>query len=269
VSAGLEPGDPIVFIRNRPERRRDPKATVFSEELGIVQTGSLPGRVVNAKGAEAIPAEDSSAYFVPGPVRVLFGATRRPRTDQALTDDVTVSRNEAPGNKLNDNGDAQTYFTRAFQRAEDETGTPVIVPLSMIPVGEGQAVSRPDLVELIPLQQEVEDTLAGGVKRKRLAGQTGNKAVLESDAILAAQAIFSRPKRVSTQRATVSRPLSVNCDGVVDSVEVRMNPGGIGFTTVILTGGEATRDPNPFRTRARPARMTRKGDDADREGITK
>lgn len=245
-TAGAIKPSTIGFLRNRPDRTPDRGARVFSAELGIVQTSELPGWVL----PDGTPSEDSTGTFTPKPVRVLFGATRRPPTDRSVLDGKSQLRGILPANLLTSaEGDGQTYFVMAFRRGPD--GLPIKIELTEVPVGDGMPIPREDLVELVPLPPKA-----------------GNRGDLETDAIAAATTAFIRPEQVRVEELTVARPFPVNVDGVVAGVEIRSRPGGNGFLTVITTGGASAPDPNPFRTKERPARMQKRGDDAAREGLS-
>lgn len=245
-TAGAVKASTIGFLRNRPDRTPDRGARVFSAELGIVQVSELPGWVL----PDGTPSEDSTGTFTPKPVRVLFGATRRPATDRSLVDGKSIVRGTLPANLLTSSeGDGQTYFVMAFRRGPD--GLPIKIELAEVPVGDGMPIPREDLVELVPLPPHV-----------------GNRGELETDAIAAATSAFVRPAQVRAEDITMARPVPVNVDGVVAAVETKSRPGGNGFLTTITTGGASAPDPNPFRTKDRPPRMQQRGDDAAREGLS-
>lgn len=247
-NAGLPPGQPkertATFVRNVERREADDGARVYSHELGIVQTSALAGWLAQSN----VPSAEAT-YFVPKPVRVLFGATRRPRTDARQEFSGTRVRGQA-GDLGPGLGDALTWFHRAYRRGAP--GSPVRVAVEDLPPGEAVVIPRDDLgPELIPLVG------------------AGNEGLLELEARAIADAIFREPSDVAGETLIVAGAHLVQCDGVVQSVtiETRSSPvPGTGVTTTIRTG-VLSGAPDPTVTRTRPPPPRGLGDGAKREGL--
>lgn len=228
------------FLRNL-ERAEDAGAQVYSSALGIVQTSDRAGWVEE----EGVPSP-ADTRFVPKPVRVIFGAVVRPKTDAAPQGAGPTQQRAAPGGQhaIGDLADAVTWFARAFRRAG--RGVAVPLPVEEVPAGEGDVIPI-DENELIPLVGD------------------GNTAVLEEKAERLAIERFQARPVVESATYVFARPWPIQCDGVVASVRITMREDGLGFETVVSVGS-GVRDPDPMRTRVRPAPPRGDGDAARREG---
>lgn len=230
-----------IFVRNLP-RTRDHSAHLYSAELGIFATSTLPGWI-NPEGSP----EPASSLFISMPVRVCFGAVVRP-TPSAATGRVTSAVRVNPDNRLGDLADEVTWFTRCFKRGDARGLAALPVALRDVPAGEGTVV---------PLNEHELIPLAG----------SGNTARLEELALELAQERFRPKPKLEEKTYVVARPWPVNCDGVVRGMAITMRPGGKGFETTISVGS-GTWDRNPARTRLRPAplRAEQIADGRNREG---
>lgn len=232
-----------VFVRNLP-RKLDPGARVYSRELGIVQTSDLSGHVAE----EGVPVAEATT-LVPRSPLVTFGAVLRPKVETPSKRPVTGAKGgESKGETLIPSvlTDAESFYTACFRRSGQ--GRAEQIDLSALPAGEGVPVSRPDLVELVPLEGR------------------GNSGTLDATAHGVAIGLFKRPERVESARHSIARPWPVNCDGVVSGVEIAMRSGGKGFITTVFTGSEAEVLHPLGRTRVRPRRGEH-SDAAAREGL--
>ncbi|HBP20181.1 MAG TPA: hypothetical protein DEA08_20630, partial [Planctomycetes bacterium] len=230
-----------VFVRNLP-RRLDPGARVFSAELGIVRTSDLCGHVAE----EGVPVAEATS-FVPKSPLVYFGAVLRPKVDKGSSRPVTgvgATKNETKIPEVL--SDAESYYTASFRRSAP--GRAEQIELGAIPAGEGVPVSRPDLVELVPLEGE------------------SNKGKLDETARTVALALFKKAEKVEAAKYSIARPWPVNCDGVVSGVEIAMRANGKGFITTIVTGSESEILQPLGRTRPR-VRRGAPSDAAAREGL--
>lgn len=231
-----------VFVRNLP-RRLDPGARVYSAELGIVRTSDLCGHVAE----EGVPVAEATS-FVPKSPLVYFGAVLRPRVDRASSRPVTgggpaaTSETKIPSVL----SDTESYYTASFKRIAP--GRAEQAELSAVPQGQGVPVSRPDLVELVPLEGE------------------SNRARLDETARTVALGLFKKAERVEAAKYSIARPWPVNCDGVVSGVEIAMRPNGKGFVTTIFTGSASEVLEPLGRTRPRVKRG-QPSDAAAREGL--
>ena len=190
-----------------------------------------------------------SGTFVPKSPLVSFGAVLRPKVDRGLARPVTGGPQERGASVIPAAlTDQESYYTASFRRAAPGQAAPVA--LSDVPPGEGVAVSRPDLVELVPLEG------------------AGNRGALDETAQTIAEALFKRPERVEAAKYSVARPWPVNCDGVVSGVEIALRPNGKGFVTTIHTGAASeVLDPLGRGTRPRVPRG-QPSDAAAREGLS-
>lgn len=249
-----------------PPRAPDLHAQVIDPEAGIVRTSSLAGWVF-PDGT----ADPSDAFFVPRPVRVIFGATIRPRIDQppapikaptppkqatgtATSTGPVVTANDvanfvafatAPGGQnvvpavLSDR---ETPYVAAFQRAG--RGVPQDKALADVALDRAVRVDDPELAELVYLDG------------------SSNADDLRARAALRAAQRMSAPDQVPSQRLVLAHPWPVNCDGVVASVEITMRHTreGVpcGFETLITTGTGAApvRAPGQTALRGAPAALT-------------
>ncbi|MCO5168074.1 MAG: hypothetical protein M9894_17155 [Planctomycetes bacterium] len=244
--AAVNKGTGAIIIRNLP-RRADEGAQVYCAELGVVATSSLAGHIE----PDGVPGPEAGV-FKPMPVRTTFGAVVRPLADRPPP--PSTGTREGPANLVPPGlGDEVTWFARAFRRGGARGAPPVLVRVEDVPHGQGLAIPREDLVELIPLEG------------------AGNGAELELAAGEVAAETFNSPDRVEGATYTLARPWPVQCDGVVSSVEIRSRDtpvAGTGFETVVTVGGPNTPDPNPLRTvRVRPVLPRGNGDGTRREGL--
>lgn len=229
------------FVRNL-DREIDPRATVYSDRLGIVRTSTLAGWVEE----EGVRSQEFTR-FVPKPVRVTFGATMRPRTDRpmqsATAERGTVARVPSALS------DEVTWFTRAFRRTP---GGYEPVPPDAVPTGEGT---------VIPLERHELIPLIGA----------GNVGELEQIADELAQERLRVSPRVEGETVVLARAWPVQCDGLVASVEIsaRERPRkGTGIETKVVVGSGHAPGPSPLRSKVRPPRLRQDGDAARREGLT-
>ena len=231
-----------VFVRNLP-RRLDPGARVYSAELGIVRTSDLCGHVAE----EGVPVAEAT-NFVPKSPLVHFGAVLRPKVDKGsgrpVTGGAAATTNETKIPEVL--SDTESYYTASFKRSAP--GRAEQIELGAVPAGQGIPVSRPDLVELVPLEGE------------------SNKAKLDETARAVAIALFKKAEKVEAAKYSIARPWPVNCDGVVSGVEIAMRPNGKGFITTIVTGSESEILHPLGRTRPRVKRGA-PSDAAEREGL--
>lgn len=232
----LKPDTGPIFVVNLP-RTEDVGASVYSPELGIVETSTLAGWL----DPEGVPSPADSRFLFK-PVRVIFGAVVRPGFGVTDVDDTkTRTRALVPGDALG--GDA-IPFHRAFRR--NAAGGADAVSLDEVPPGEGTVVPL-DRHELIPLVGE---------------GNTGELELLARE--LAEERCRVRPL-IESETWVAGRPWPVQCDGVVQSVEIVQRASGNGFETRVVIGA-GIKDPDPMRTRTRPAPQKDRGDGSSREG---
>ncbi len=230
-----------VFVRNLP-RRVDPGARVYSAELGVVQTSDLCGHVAE----EGVPVAEATS-FVPRSPLVTFGAVLRPKTDGGSGRPVTGSSRAATQTAVPEVlSDTESYYTASFRRTAP--GRAEQIELSAVPKGQGIPVSRPDLVELVPLEGE------------------SNRGKLDETALAFARGLFKKPEKVEAAKYSIARPWPGNCDGVVSGVEIALRPSGKGFVTTIVTGSESETLSPLGRTRVRVKRGG-PSDAAAREGL--
>lgn len=230
-----------VFVRNLP-RRLDPGARVYSAELGIVKTSDLCGHVAE----EGVPVAEATS-FVPKSPLVYFGAVLRPKVDKGSSRPVTGSSRTMNQTKVPEVlSDTESYYTASYKRSAP--GRAEQIELSAVPPGQGIPVSRPDLVELVPLEGE------------------SNKGKLDETARTVALALFKKAEKVEAAKYSIARPWPVNCDGVVSGVEIAMRTNGKGFITTIVTGSESEILHPLGRTRVRVKRGA-PSDAAEREGL--
>lgn len=230
----LAPSRTVGVLANLP-RREDVGATVLDAERGLIETSGLPGWLED----EEVPSPECTR-FVPKPVRVLFGATLRPRlltrpqTERVLT-------GEAPEEgELGDVApavlsDRESLYRSAWRR---EGTVPIQVPPEELDAElyEVTPVHDPSLVELVPFE--------GGGNKQRL-----DEAAFQLVAPRMARAELSR-----TQEVTAPGPWPVQLDGVVAAVEIESTEedgAPCGFLTRVYTG-EAPPTPAVSGTRERP-----------------
>lgn len=217
----------------------DGGASVYSEELGIVRTSRLAGHVAE----QNVPSADAT-HFVPRPVRVKFGAVRRPQAPGSFSG--TRTRGSGAGPLV----DALTWSHWAYRRQGKQ---PRKVPVEAVPPGEAVVVPRDDFPqELLPLEGE------------------GNGAQLELEAEATARAIFEAPAGTEGDDVVIAHAWPVDVDGLVGSVEIatRDSPApGTGVTTTVRVGVQSVA-PDPGRTRVRPPAPRDVRDGARREGLS-
>lgn len=249
-----------IALQNMP-RTPDPGAVVLDAETGLVRTSELAVHVDN----EDVPTPAlARAVFMP--VRVRFGATLRPRTDLApgqaprRPGDETRTRGDAEGSPAPPIGpaggenlvpealsDQETFFAAAFKRT-----------------GKGQA----ERVGASPPPKDALRVARPWRRLQPLEGE-GNLAQLERDAEAFAREAFDRPDTLTTTLHQLAGPWPVQCDGVVESIEIRSDEeGGVpcGFTTTVRVGSyQESADDGRTRERRRSPDNAR--DHLLREGI--
>ena len=259
-----------VYLSNRP-RQIDLGAQITAADLGVVTLSKASGWLedpspdkggtgTQTRAPDAPPApidtappivdlpDPSLARFAPKPVRVLFGARVRPRVDVpgGTGADGTRERGEERPDGLNDAtasviqqlvnattgpgqsgdfvplvlGDDLTYYAAAFKR---ESASKVAqIPLADVPLDRALPIPR-GWVELVPLT---------GI---------GNRTALDEEARTIAEGAMSKPERVKSATYTAIGAWPVQCDGIVSSVEIRLEQADgapCGFTTRISVGGD-------------------------------
>lgn len=230
----------VVFVN--VARTVDAGARVYSSERGIFESSGLAGHL---ESLEVHDLSHPAAQLSVCPVRTVFGATLRPRLDVPYRTTPRPRTGDDPeeGESVGDcpGGDdvvpaaledSECYYLAAFKRGP--SGGAVPVSLAEIPAGQGLVVRRPDLVELVPLEGN------------------SNRAVLDQEAAKVAADIFRVKPLVRSSKVTVARPWPVNCDGVVESVEIVLRPTGAGFETTVVSGAGSLSDTGG--TREDPAR---------------
>jgi hypothetical protein len=226
------------------DREPDPGAQVVSATQGVVRTRELAGWLKN----DAVRVR-SQTEFLPKPVRVIFGAVVRPRTDAQLgTPGKEATGEAASGTQtVSALSDEETIFTSAYQRVG--RGLAREFPLAGVPRQLATRVERPDLVELVALDG------------------SSNATLLKEEALSLAKSIFRRQDYVRTTTYVFAHVKTINPDGVVDSVEIRTRDknGPCGFETVVTTGSSAFRNQGGTGTRQRRPSAERGQD--DREGV--
>ena len=252
-----------VLYSNRPKKRErgvtrkiDQDAIVFDEQAGVIRTSELAGHV-DPDGAPATTL--GKARFVPRPVRVIFGTTLRPRMDVP----PGVQGAEAGGSVPGKSGlnvipaalsDEESYYRIAFARVA--RGTAVAVGINDDVLQRGTLVDDPDLVELVPLDGR------------------SNAADLDARARELALDRFNTPDVTRSERVLLAHPWPVNCDGVVESVQITMREkdgAPCGFETLVTTGSSRAAVPQNqgvTRTRSAAQIIAAKGAAAKREGTT-
>lgn len=253
-------------------RRVDAHARILSKEAGVIATSQRAGHVsddVNGKR----PADLWAGKFIPLPVRVCFGATVRPRTDQPLgvvgfsqrarpITGISLERKAAA--KEGGMGDIipealtdqETWYHSAYKRhavriekidavvevgplqvtVEDKVAA-LAVEKEDIKGGAVAVIPRSDLIELIPLEGE------------------SNRAELDKAAKGAALQLFAVKDTVASRTHTLARVHPINCDGIIAATEWVSREGGAGFETIIHTGDASKLAPWTDTTipRARPS----------------
>lgn len=231
------------------DRSVDAGAVVLDPDLGLIRTSRLAGWLHEP----AVPVAHAT-FFVPKAVRVLFGATLRPKVSRPITQQPP----RAPGSGGGDNyvpealSDEESWFTAWYRR---ESGQVSHLDPSTLPADDREklraiavTLHHPELgAELVPL--------AGG----------SNADVLRLGAEPFARQVLLQPGKVEEARLTLARPWAVNCDGVVSGVEITMREGARGFETLVVTGFRAPEIQGGTRERPR-ARHQALPDSAAREG---
>jgi hypothetical protein len=259
-------------LRNLP-REEDTGARVYDAALGVIRTSELAGHVEvdpDAGVDQPIPTNVSHARFVPRPVRVTFGCVVRPRLDRPSTPVVRVRT--GPLHRLNPVppgtdaefaepdvipevlGDEETYYTAAFVRQPDRIER---VNLADVPRDQAVRIVAEELVELVDV------------------GGGSNGAQLDAQALALAEArLTGAPDMVRATQHVLARPWPVQCDGIVERVEIAMrHEAGVpcGFETVVTCGSGSMQIRHyPGQTRERPRPAVRpapsRGDGSSREG---
>jgi len=218
-----------VYFENL-DRADDLGASVYSEDLGIIRTSCLAGHLLDPDVHDS-----GSTTFVPLPVRVLFGATVRPRTDRPLgtpsgTPSGAVAKAE-PDVVPEALSDRETIFRAVYERVGRGLARPVPdADVTDEVLRAAARLERPDLAELVPI------------------AAAGNRAALLAQAQDAAATLFRRQDVLRSETLTMLGPWAVNPDGVVSTVRVQMrhdpeSGAPCGFLTTVTTGSSA------FKTR--------------------
>lgn len=252
-----------VLYSNRPKpraggvtRKIDQDAIVYDEHAGVIRTSELAGHV-DPDGAPATTL--GKARFVPRPVRVIFGTTLRPRVDVPPGVQGAESGGSVPGKSgLNVIpsvlSDEEGHYRAAFARVA--RGTAVAVGINDDVLARGTLVDDPDLVELVPLDGR------------------SNAADLDVRARELAIDRFNAPDVTKSERVLLAHPWPVQCDGVVESVQITMREkdgAPCGFETLVTTGSSRAAVPRgegATRTRSAAQIIAAKGAAAKREGAT-
>lgn len=252
-SAGSKPRDVLSYVNNLG-RFPDHEARVVSAAQGLLETSALAGTLKFDKvpSPEMAPRGEVQR-FVPGRVRVSFGAVLRPRATGAAPTLETQVRKPAGNARPDALGDVVTYFARAYKRGGESRGEEL--PVDRVPVGESLTVIRRDLPpELIPLPPA-----------------EGNTRALELATRATAEGIFAGTAETKVETATyvLGRAWPIQPDGVVAQVLIEDGRGeapGCGLITTVEVG---LRVPtvDPTRTRTRPPAPRDVRDGATREGL--
>lgn len=284
------PARPRAAITHKNHRRSvDAGAVVMDPELGLIRTSRLAGWLFEP----AVPVA-ASTKFVPKAVRVLFGATLRPKVSRPITQSVATAPGSGGGeNRVTDVlGDDESFFTAWYRRVAGQVsfldpGTldpkvreqlrreavtlrhpelgPELIPLGAVP-GVGTSAAAAALARAAQALAGTPGGLSAGAAAGALAAVSSNADQLRLAAEQFARPLLLRQERVEEARLTLGRPWAVNCDGVVAGVEIRSRPDMKGFETVIVTGSSAPAI-EPMRTREHPrARDLAVPDAAAREG---
>lgn len=205
------------------EKQIDERASVYSADLGIVRTSEMAGRLESTEVGAPL-----QTTFCPGPVRVVFGTRCRPRVDKgqgaqlAMPDHVDYGAKMVGGDHNLNAADSSlkdwaTFYQAAWKRSDK--GPPGTVDPESVPTGEALAIKRPDLVELIPLNG------------------AGNRNTLSGKVYPQVWGLMYRPAIVESASYVFARPLPINPDGLVASVEIRSRSAAQGgFETEVVTG---------------------------------
>ena len=246
------------YWRNRG-RQVDEGARVYDAEAGVILTSRLPGWLAR----EGVAQPNAAGGFVPKPVRVIFGATVRPRADvprspgprRPVTQRGTPEAEGGEGDVIPPClGDREGYFVRLFKRGGAQ---PELVKIDGLSEEQERALTEralvlrePRLVELLPIVG---------------AGNADQLTLLAAER--AKDAMNRVPLVLREQRVTLGRPWPVNCDGVVSGVQIRLRPNCAGFETLVETGrrSEAV---GALRTMVRQRTPGAQPDAARREGLT-
>lgn len=258
-------------LRNKP-RTVDEGASVYSAEMGIVRVSRLPG---HAKDVQV--SRPSLTEFVPGPVRVSFGAVLRPRVDvlprksgqpTGITVDKSgVGRAKPPEEKT----PTPVEVLRSFlaEIPADEQPVPVLkggdnkVPwtlddhatyLAALFKRSGRGLTAE--AELLDLRNVTEEQLQQAARLDLLGAllvpleDPGNARELIDEATDLATRAFRRPREVAGAEVTLIGPWPIQCDGSVASVEIELQENATTFLTRV-TLGTSTVTIDPTRTRPR------------------
>ena len=305
ATAGRRPPTSTNLI-NMP-RSVDTGARVYNKQAGIVRTSERAGHAAK----EGVPAP-SSTHFIPCPVRVIFGAVARPRTDvppgqgarprtggtrarggqagaqaaapaaaapsvqptglpaldAAVAAEATRERTQQLGEESTEAEgqtcpggedeipevltDQETFYTAAFKRTASGAER---IDLAQLELSQTTPIERLRMIELVPLSG------------------TSNKAGLDEVAQVIANGYMTRPEKTKTTTHILGRPWPVQCDGLVDSVEIRTvfssEGGPDGFETVVIAGNSESVSAATGGTRPRyRQRQEQQPDSASREGLT-
>lgn len=257
AATGQERIDRVVLataLRNMP-RTEDPGAAVVSAEFGVVRTSTLAGHVENVRVARA-----QLTSLRPAPVRVLFGATLRPRVDK-LPDNrqptgVTrgadgVLRVAAPrGANLEDRDQVLAAFLEESEEEElsveggknevpvalDDKATYYAAAFKRIGQGFTASAERIKLQDLTDEQaKHAKGISMPGALLVPLVG-TGNEKELYERAEQLALGAFRRPEKIEAAEVTLIGPWPIQCDGLVSSVSISLAEGSSSYRTTVSIG---------------------------------
>ena len=252
--AGIRRGRPIeaVYFQNQ-EREEDAHATVAHEDWGIFRSSGLAGWVAS----EAV-SSGLKTVFLPKPVRIVFGAVVRPRTDRPIgaKRQATLSGlgigpapvGEAPENHIPEAlTDEESVFRIAFQRTGRGEAKEVNPDRDVL--RWATYVHEKEWCELVPMSG------------------AGNLATLREQSLERAREIFRRPDVIRSSSHVFAFPQPINTDGLVNRVEWRMaftQGAPCGIETIVTTGtsGFVQRGGTQERRTPRPLRP-----DDDRERV--
>lgn len=284
--AGVPPGGAkpitLAYAQVNLPRFDDSGGRVIDRDLGIVRTTGLAGHVADVD----VPTP-ADTVLLPCPVRVLFGATVRPRLDVPPGQAQRPTTGDAPAdapegtcvggdnftNVITENillFDKETIYTAAFKRVA--RGVAEQIDIKDVPLDQATRVGR-RWRELIPLfvagqtQSDVDENgPQPGNNLRRLSGgeqqSIGNKSSLDRDAKEVADQIFTRLPVVRTSAHLLADAWPIQCDGIIAGIEITVarDEQGIqaGFTTALSVGS------NPPDTQSNTTRPRRSGswDDA-------
>lgn len=254
------------------KRSIDTEARVESEAAGVIRTSRLAGIVTPDQVGDL-----SRASFVPCPVRVVFGATLRPRVDVVSGRPTSPAPSSPPAQRFGDFRDFVNQQTDDLRSDLAPPPEPDVVPEVLSDQGTfyvaaferfGQRRARQIRVADAQLDRAVPLEDEDLVELVTLDGKT-NRGQLDDAAQRRAVEAFDTPDVIRSSCLAVAHVWPVQCDGKVAAVEIRTRFKGdvpCGFETLITTGSTPIVTDEAGRTQSRPARPVR-GRAAAREGL--